>query len=141
MIIILPYSPAFPQLAGACAWAEVPAVSEVREHVVKFNHDTPALSSRWSHRTILLSTASLPSWQRQLAVALVSELALWDPEVIALGAPKPLTELLSPAVWLASLAKARGWSSTENLKSPLAQWRGLRQPFEGQFRTHSAWRV
>lgn len=87
----------------------------------------------------LLSTSTLPSWQRQLAVALLSELALWDPEVIALGAQKTLAELLSPAVWLASLATARGWSAADDLKSPLARWRGVRQPFEGHPRTHSAW--
>lgn len=87
----------------------------------------------------LLSGAPLPPWQRQLAAALLSELALWDPEVIVLGASLPLADILSPATWLAPIATARGWSPADDLKSPLAQWRGLRQPFEGQLRTHSAW--
>lgn len=87
----------------------------------------------------LLSSSTLPHWQRQLAVATLSELALWDPEVMTLGASKPLVEILSPGGWLAALAIARGWSPTDDLRSPLARWRGWRQPFEGQLRTHSAW--
>jgi hypothetical protein len=66
-------------------------------------------------------------------------LALWDPEVITVGAALPLADILVPESWLANLARVRGWSAAEDLTSPAAQWRGLRQPFEGRHRTHSAW--
>jgi len=74
-----------------------------------------------------------------LTVALLAELSLWDPEIIALGAALPLADILVPESWLANLARVRGWSAAEDLTSPAAQWRGLRQPFEGRHRTHSAW--
>ena len=37
------------------------------------------------------------------------------------------------------MARVRGWSTTEDLASPAAQWHGVRQPFEGRLKTHSAW--
>ena len=87
----------------------------------------------------LLTATTQTLWQRQLTVALLAELALWDPEVITVGAALPLADILAPESWLAQLAHIRGWSTTEDLASPAAQWRGLRQPFEGRHRTHSAW--
>lgn len=84
------------------------------------------------------SSISIP-WQRQLAMDTLAELALWDPEVVAAGASLSLAEILEPEPWLTQIANARGWSPTDNPKSPPSQWRGLRQPFEGRPRTHSAW--
>jgi len=92
------------------------------------------------HAADLLGASSIRiPWQRQLAVATLAELALWDPEVVAAGASLPLADILEPAPWLIPVATARGWSPTDDLKPPAAQWRGLRQPFEGRPRTHSAW--
>lgn len=123
-------------LQGELAVQAPPPANLLRVHRWLENVDT--LNTRL-YAANLLSGAPLPPWQRQLAVALLSELALWDPEVVALGASLPLADILSPATWLAPIATARGWSPADDLKSPLAQWRGLRQPFEGQPRTHSAW--
>jgi hypothetical protein len=91
------------------------------------------------HAANLLPASIQISWQRQLAVATLAELALWDPEVVAAGASLPLAEILSPEPWLNRIAVARGWSPSENPCLPEARWRGLREPFEGRFRTHSAW--
>lgn len=87
----------------------------------------------------LLAGSNLPHWKRQLTVALLSELALWDPEVLDLGASLPLQDLIEPVPWLSQLATARQWSPADDLRSPLAQWHGYRQPFEGHHRIHSAW--
>ena len=87
----------------------------------------------------LLTSSTLSRWQRQLAVALLAELALWDPEVTAVGASRSLAEILNPEFWLADFARTRGWTVTDDLGSPIAEWRGLRQPFEGRNRIHSAW--
>lgn len=51
----------------------------------------------------------------------------------------PLQDLIAPIPWLSQLATARQWSPADDLKSPLAQWRGYRQLFEGHHRIHSAW--
>lgn len=96
------------------------------------------LNTRLHAANLLPASIQIP-WQRQLAVATLAELALWDPEVVAAGASLPLADILEPGPWLAQIATARGWSLTDDLKSPAAQWRGLRQPFEGRSRTHSAW--
>ena len=91
------------------------------------------------HAANLLAASTQTRWQRQLTVALLAELALWDPEVITVGAALSLAEILAPEQWLANLARVRGWTATEDLASPAAQWLGLRQQFEGRHRTHSAW--
>lgn len=91
------------------------------------------------HAANLLAGRTQSIWQRQLTVALLGELALWDPEVITIGTSLRLAEILAPTPWLEQIAAARGWSVTDNLKSPTAEWRGIRQPFEGRHRTHSAW--
>ena len=78
-------------------------------------------------------------WQRQLAVATLAELALWDPEVVATGASLTLDQILEPEPWLAQIGAARGWTPNDDLRSPASRWRGLRQPFEERPRTHSAW--
>lgn len=94
------------------------------------------------HAADLLGASSIRiPWQRQLAVATLAELALWDPAVIAGGASLPLADILEPEPWLAQIANARGWSAKEDPKSPTSQWHGIRQPFEGGSRTHSAWLV
>ena len=92
------------------------------------------------HAADLLGASNiLIPWQRQLAVATLAELALWDPEVVTAGVSLPLDEILEPAPWLAQIATARGWSPSDDPKSTASQWRGLRQNFEGRPRTHAAW--
>ena len=91
------------------------------------------------HAANLLSGTALPPWQRQLAVSLLVELALWDPEVCAIGSSLPLADLIQPATWLTQLARDRGWTAADDVKAPPAVWRGLTQPFEGDNRVHSAW--
>ena len=92
------------------------------------------------HAADLLGASGIRTpWQRQLALATLAELALWDPEVVAAGASLPLAEILEPEPWLTQIANARGWSANEDPKLPPSQWRGIRQPFEGRPRTHSAW--
>lgn len=91
------------------------------------------------HAASLLAANTQTHWQRQLAVAILAELALWDPEVVTLGASLSLAEILAPEPWLQKIAADRGWTVTDDLKSPVAEWRGLRQSFEGRHRTHSAW--
>lgn len=91
------------------------------------------------HAAALLSATQLWEWQRQLAVELLASLSLWDPEICALGASKPLSEIIAPGSWLAELARSRNWSPKEQVKAPSAEWRGLRQVFEGRDRIHSAW--
>jgi hypothetical protein len=92
------------------------------------------------HAADLLGASNIQiPWQRQLAVATLAELALWDPEVVATGASLSLAEILEPAPWLTQLAAARGWSPSDDPQSVASQWRSLRQPFEGRTRTHAAW--
>jgi hypothetical protein len=91
------------------------------------------------HAANLLASSTQTQWHRQLTVALLTELALWDPEVVTTGASLPLADILEPKPWLVQIAIARGWLDTDDLKSPAAEWRGLRQLFEGRQRTHSAW--
>jgi hypothetical protein len=91
------------------------------------------------HAANLLAANTQTHWQRQLTVALLAELALWDPEVVTAGASLPLADILEPGSWLVQIAVARGWSVTDDLMSPAAEWRGLRQLFEGRRCTHSAW--
>jgi hypothetical protein len=66
-------------------------------------------------------------------------LALWDTEIIEIGTSLPLADLIEPMPWLSQLATARHWRPTDDVKSPLAQWRGYRQIFESHHRIHSAW--
>lgn len=87
----------------------------------------------------LLTDESMPPWQRQMAVAVLAELALWDPAVCDAGARRGLRGLLDPADWLAELGHARGWSANDDAASSSAEWRGHRQSFEGRSRLHSAW--
>ena len=91
------------------------------------------------HAANLLAANTQTHWQRQLTVSLLAELALWDPEVATVGASRQLADILEPESWLVQIAVARGWLITDDLKSPAAEWRGLRQLFEGRHRTHSAW--
>ncbi|HMJ91128.1 MAG TPA: hypothetical protein VK530_14995 [Candidatus Acidoferrum sp.] len=91
------------------------------------------------HAANLLSSVSLPAWQRNLAVSLLAELALWDPIVCAEGASRSLEELVEPVSWLADIARSRNWPEKLDLKSPQALRHGIRQPFEGIQRIHSAW--
>jgi len=91
------------------------------------------------HAANLLAGTTLPPWQRQLAVSLLVELALWDPEVCAIGSSLPLADLIQPATWLMQLAQDRGWTATDDVKDPAALWRGHSQQFEGEIRVHSAW--
>ncbi len=87
----------------------------------------------------LLSAAGLSAWQRNLAVTLLGELALWDPQVCAAGASLSLAELIEPSSWLAEIARSRGWSPTLDPKSSEAGRCGIRHTFEGNSRVHSAW--
>jgi hypothetical protein len=92
------------------------------------------------HAAELLGASNIQiPWQRQLAVATLAELALWDPEVVAAGASLSLVEILEPEPWLTQIATARGWSLEDDPKLTASQWRGLRQSFDGRPRTHSAW--
>lgn len=92
------------------------------------------------HATELLGASSIQTgWQRHLAVATLAELALWDSEVVEAGASLSLAEILKPDPWLIQMALNRGWLATDDPSLPSSQWRGLRQPFEGRQRTHSAW--
>ena len=91
------------------------------------------------HAANLMAGTTLPPWQRQPAVSLLVELALWDPEVCAIGSSLPLADLIQPATWLTQLAQNRGWTAADDVKASPAVWRGLTQPFEGDNRVHSAW--
>ncbi len=91
------------------------------------------------HAAGLLSATTLPHWHRQLAVALLAELALWDPDVLTAGAALPLADIMEPEPWLSQIALTRGWSPSDDPSLPEAAWQGLRQNFENRRRTHSAW--
>ena len=107
-------------------------------HLHQFQGQVDSLDIR-IHAANLLSGTALPSWQHQLAVSLLVELALWDPEICAIGSSLPLAELIKPTTWLAQLAQNRGWTVADDVKAPTAVWRGLTQQFEGDNRVHSAW--
>lgn len=87
----------------------------------------------------LCSNLATPIWQRNLAVTLLAELALWDPHVCMVGASLPLSELLAPSNWLADIARSRGWSASDDPQQPDAEFRGIRHVFDGSSRVHSAW--
>ena len=123
-------------LSGALAIAAPAPANLLRVHQWLARMD--GLNARL-HAANLLATSPQNHWRRQLTVALLAELALWDTEVITIGASLPLADILDPEPWLAEIARARGWAVTEDLRSAAAEWRGLRQPFEGRHRTHSAW--
>jgi len=91
------------------------------------------------HAASLLASTDMTDWQRQLSVALISELALWDAQVCDAAAGRTLSELIEPAPWLHTLGIARGWSSADSSSSPAAEWRGIHQRFDSRERTHSAW--
>jgi hypothetical protein len=91
------------------------------------------------HATSLLAGEALPAWQRQVFVAVLAELALWDPAVCEAGAGRGLAGVIAPESWLAELGSARGWSASDDATGSCAAWRGLRQEFDGCHRLHSAW--
>lgn len=91
------------------------------------------------HAANLLADREFLPWQRQLAVAVLSELALWDPLVCEYGASRDFAEILEPQNWLAQLGNSRGWVPSLDRQQRNPDWLGYRQRFEGHDRWHSAW--
>jgi hypothetical protein len=123
-------------LDGELALHSVQSANLLRVH--RWSGSMDGLNTRL-YAAGLLSATPMSHWHRQLAVSLLAELALWDPQVCAIGAALPLEQILEPELWLTAIARDRNWSATEDLKSPAAEWRGLRQQFDGHPRVHSAW--
>jgi hypothetical protein len=91
------------------------------------------------HAANLLNDRDLAPWQKQLAVAVLSELAIWDPVVCEFGADRGLSDILEPEGWLARLGESRGWTPNDRPPGPILSWLGYRQRFEGRDRWHSSW--
>jgi hypothetical protein len=120
---------------GLCGAAPPPA-NLLRIH--HWNGWMDGLNTRLYAATLLTGEIMHP-WQRQLSVAVLSELALWDPAVCEAGVAGGLSAIFNPAKWLAELGQARGWLKTDESAGAAAECRGLRQCFEGRSRVHSAW--
>jgi hypothetical protein len=72
---------------------------------------------------------------RQVATAVISNLALWDLSVADSLCAESLATILEPNSVLSSLATNRGWTRIQK-----ATWEiGAEQSFEGSQRVHSAW--
>lgn len=82
------------------------------------------------------SGVALESWQQDLAVSTLAELAIWDPEVVQAGGPKPLHALLSPISWLAELGRSRGWTGQESMSE--RERIDAQRTVRGRTRAHSS---
>ncbi len=74
--------------------------------------------------------------ERQLMIACVANLALWDPEVAEMLIELPLASILSPHTALSEYARARSW---ERVPPADTSWcRGMRETIDGADELHSA---
>lgn len=103
---------------------------------------------RWSgvvdHLDMLLFTSSLfqnrpmPVLQKRLAVAIVANLALWDPAVSERVASETIEQILHPIPILREIAAARRWSPPALEVSSCSWHKGMIETLEGGEKIHSA---
>ena len=76
--------------------------------------------------------------QRRLAVAIATQLALWDPEVTVRLLADDFVHILRPEPLLRELAVERNWSDLDSDHTAHGWHRGVTNLFDGQTHVHSA---
>ena len=82
---------------------------------------------------------SMTALQREVAVAVIANLALWDPAVVHRLCEQPLQRIFSPEDTLSKLARERNWSSSEMADCDSTWHNGTQDNFDNSMKAHSAW--
>jgi hypothetical protein len=86
------------------------------------------------YTSAVFTNGKLTPTQRQVAIAVIAGLALWDPSVSDYLTQESLGTILEPLPALETLAAAHGWLP----ELELAWWNGSANPSGNKLQTHSA---
>ncbi len=86
----------------------------------------------------LFHSRPMPTLQKRAVIAIVANLALWDPAVSERFAYEEIEQILNPTPILAEIAEQRNWRDALPLLNRCFWYAGMKEIFDGVERIHSA---